>query len=76
MPGWSNSFWSLAHPRVVIGDWKHDYSHHLQPQTAHAEERRTNASPARVKAAETRWRRHNLAKAARAQPKSGIDYGA
>jgi transposase InsO family protein len=24
-----NSFWSVAHARVVIGDWKHDYNHHL-----------------------------------------------
>ena len=23
-----NSFWSLAHARVVIGDWKHEYNHH------------------------------------------------
>lgn len=23
-----NSFWSLAHARVVISDWKHDYNHH------------------------------------------------
>ena len=23
-----NSFWSLAHARVVIADWKHDYNHH------------------------------------------------
>jgi putative transposase len=23
-----NSFWSLTHARVVIGDWKHDYNHH------------------------------------------------
>ena len=23
-----NSFWSLAHARVVINDWKHDYNHH------------------------------------------------
>lgn len=23
-----NSFWSLAHARVVIGDWKHQYNHH------------------------------------------------
>ncbi len=24
----SNSFWSLAHARVIISDWKHDYNHH------------------------------------------------
>ena len=23
-----NSFWSLAHARVVVTDWKHDYNHH------------------------------------------------
>ena len=23
-----NSFWSLAHARVIISDWKHDYNHH------------------------------------------------
>jgi transposase InsO family protein len=23
-----NSFWSLAHARVVISDWKYDYNHH------------------------------------------------
>jgi transposase InsO family protein len=23
-----NSFWSLAHARAVISDWKHDYNHH------------------------------------------------
>jgi len=23
-----NSFWSLAQPRVVISDWKHQYNHH------------------------------------------------
>ncbi|WP_163747923.1 IS3 family transposase [Mycobacterium noviomagense] len=23
-----NSFWSLAHARVVISDWKHEYNHH------------------------------------------------
>jgi len=24
----SNSFWSLAHARVIISDWKRDYNHH------------------------------------------------
>jgi putative transposase len=23
-----NSFWSLAHARMVISDWKYDYNHH------------------------------------------------
>jgi putative transposase len=23
-----NVFWSLAHARIVIGDWKHEYNHH------------------------------------------------
>ena len=25
-----NSFWSLAHARVIISDWKHDYNHHCR----------------------------------------------
>jgi putative transposase len=29
-----NSFWSLAHARVVISDWKHDYNHHHRRHSA------------------------------------------
>jgi len=25
-----NRFWSLAHARVIISDWKHDYNHHCR----------------------------------------------
>ena len=28
-----NIFWSLAHARVVIGDWKYQYNHH-RPHSA------------------------------------------
>jgi hypothetical protein len=28
-----NVFWSLAHARVVIGDWKYQYNHH-RPHSA------------------------------------------
>jgi putative transposase len=28
-----NVFWSLAHARIVIGDWKREYNHH-RPHSA------------------------------------------
>jgi Integrase core domain len=28
-----NIFWSLAHARIVIGDWKQEYNHH-RPHSA------------------------------------------
>jgi putative transposase len=42
-----NTFWSLTHARVVIGDWKHDYNHHRSPRWA------TYRQPATLPAAHT-----------------------
>ena len=41
-----NSFWSLAHARVVISDWKHDYNHHRRHSALGYQPRAATLPPA------------------------------